>query len=146
MLCCNFWLLASDEETPFYHHGWYQGEHCLIPEMATNSNTIPENSTPAPGMETEVQKKHPIKHYVLLPTYEWGIAEWHLEVIQPFIKKHKATIGFSIEEAKLAAKVTIIGNPQSFPEEKLQDIRSAGSFVERISGDGTSIATQLSER
>ncbi len=91
-------------------------------------------------------QSHPIKHYVLLPTYEWGIADWHLEVIQPFIKKYKATIGFSIEEAKLAAKVTIIGNPQSFPEEKLQDIRAAGSFVERISGDGTSIATQLSER
>lgn len=145
VVCCNFWLLASDEETAYYHHGWYQGEHCLIPEISTQRNPINENASDTENQMT-VEHTHPIKHYVLLPTYEWGIADWHLEVVQPFIKKHKATIGFSIEEAKLAAKVTIIGNPQSFSEEKLQDIRSAGSFVERISGDGTSIATQLSER
>ncbi|MAT41012.1 MAG: hypothetical protein CL609_01635 [Anaerolineaceae bacterium] len=146
VMCCNFWLLASDEGTPYYHHGWYQGEHCLIPEIPSNTNQHDELINVNPETETTSSQKHPIKHYVLLPTYEWGIADWHLEVIQPFIKKHKATIGFSIEEAKLASKVTIIGNPQTFPEEKLQDIRSAGSFVERISGDGTSIATQLAER
>jgi hypothetical protein len=146
VMCCNFWLLASDEGTPFYHHGWYQGEHCLIPEIPSNTNQQDDLATESSETGTELSQKHPIKHYVLLPTYEWGIADWHLEVIQPFIKKHKATIGFSIEEAKLASKVTIIGNPQTFPEEKLQDIRSGGSFVERISGDGTSIATQLAER
>ncbi len=146
VFCCSFWVLASDEDSPYYHQGWYQGKHCLIPENPSNTNLPNPNQDKSSRQPDPHNTNHPIAHYVLLPTYEWGIADWHLEVIQPFIKKHKATIGFSIEEAKLAVKVTIIGNPQSFTEEKLQDIRSAGCFVERISGDGTSIATQLSER
>jgi hypothetical protein len=91
-------------------------------------------------------KVHPIAHYLLLPVYEWGVADWHLDIIRPFIKKHQPTVGYSLEEAAYAAKVTIIGNHHSFPEESLEALRKAGCQVERISGDGTSIATQLAER
>ena len=149
VMCCNFWLLAADESSEFYPHGWYQGEHCLLPKLPTRSKQRAEETNP----EVENEEKsifkdtaHPIKHYLLLPTYEWGIADWHLEVIQPYVKKYKATIGFSLDEAKLASKVTIIGSPQSVPEETIQEIREAGCYVERITGDGTSIATQLAER
>lgn len=89
---------------------------------------------------------HPIQHYLLLPSYEWGIADWHLEVIQPFVKRHRATVGFSLEEASLAQKVTVLGGPQVFSEEALTKLRSTGSLVDRISGDGTTIASLLAER
>jgi hypothetical protein len=88
----------------------------------------------------------PIKHYLLLPAYEWGVSDWHLDVIKPFVRKHQPTIGFSLAEAALAEEVTVIGGEQSFSEESLSELRSKGCRVERISGDGTSIATQLSER
>jgi putative cell wall-binding protein len=81
-----------------------------------------------------------------LPSYEWGVADWHLDVIRPFVKKYKPTIGFSLAEASLAEKVTVIGNNQSFSEDQLDSLRATGSHVERISGDGTSIATSLQER
>ena len=55
-------------------------------------------------------------------------------------------MGFSIDEAMLANQVTIVGGEQSFSEEALARLRDAGCQVERISGDGTSIATQLAER
>ena len=87
-----------------------------------------------------------IRHYLLLPTYEWGIADWHLDIIRPFVKKHAATVGFSLEEAALAEMVTAIGNDQTFPEELLDRLRSAGCKVERIDGDGTTIASKLAER
>jgi hypothetical protein len=90
--------------------------------------------------------RRPIKHYLLLPTYEWGIAEWHLDAIKPFVKKYQPTIGFSLKEAVLASKVTVVGNEQSFPEEILERLRASGCEVERISGDGTSIATLLATR
>ena len=89
---------------------------------------------------------HPIAHYLLLPLYEWGVSDWHLDVAKPFIKKHMLTVGFSVSEAVYAAQVTVIGGPQTFPEETLQFLRDSGCTVERISGDGTSIATLLAER
>jgi hypothetical protein len=89
---------------------------------------------------------HPLQHYLLLPAYEWGVSEWHLDVIKPFVKRHLPTIGFSISEAALASRVTVVGGPQSFPDESLQYLRDSGCTVDRISGDGTSIASQLAER
>jgi hypothetical protein len=81
-----------------------------------------------------------------LPKYEWGISDWHLEASKPFILKHQPTVGFSLDEAKLAVQVTVVGGEQSFSEEALTQLRNAGCQVDRISGDGTSIATQLAER
>jgi putative cell wall-binding protein len=46
----------------------------------------------------------------------------------------------------MASRVTVLGDAQAIPEEALDKLRQAGSFVERISGDGTSIASILAER
>ena len=91
-------------------------------------------------------KNHPIDHYLLLPVYEWGIADFHLEVTRPFIQKYHPTIGFSVNEAAYARRITVIGGVETFSEELLENFRQSGSIVERISGDGTSIATQLAAR
>jgi hypothetical protein len=94
----------------------------------------------------ENEPVHPVDHYLLLPAFEWGVAEWYLEVARPFIVKHKPAIGFSIEEASLAKKVTIVGGDKFFNPEAVAHLRSTGCEVEQISGDGTSIATLLAER
>ena len=124
------------------------------PRQATQAG-----SSPLPGkFETPVEESaeefgrrgskalnaHPIKHYLLLPAYEWGIADWHLDVIRPFVKKHQPTVGFSLYEARFAQKVTIVGGAEAFPEEDVAELRAVGCSVERIHGDGTSIATTLS--
>jgi hypothetical protein len=83
---------------------------------------------------------------LLIPTYDWGVADWHLEIIRPFVKKYRPVIGFSLEEASLAHEVTVIGNTHSFTEEQLNHLRNSGCKVRRISGDGMSIASQLLER
>jgi len=111
-----------------------------------SANQIGQNPKMNPQREKNTNFVRPIDHYLLLPVYEWGVADWHLDVIRPFIKKHRATVGFSIKEAALAKKVTVVGNVQSFPEELLDKLRSAGCEVERIQGDGTSIASQLATR
>jgi hypothetical protein len=84
--------------------------------------------------------------YVLLPHYEWGVSDWHLNVIQPYVRRHYATVGFSREEASHARHVLVIGDEQCFPENELVELRQNGCLVERISGDGTTIASMLSER
>ncbi|MCE1254880.1 MAG: hypothetical protein LWX83_15200 [Anaerolineae bacterium] len=108
------------------------------------AKSMPRQASPV-QQSTSVPQR-PIQHYLLLPTYEWGVADWHLEVIQPFIKKYRPTVGFSVKEAALAKRVTVIGNTQTFPESLLDQLRQLGCLVERISGDGTSVATQLAER
>jgi hypothetical protein len=95
---------------------------------------------------TSTRITHPISHYLLLPTYEWGISEWHLEAIRPFIRKYRATVGYSLNEAALAARVTVIGSEAEYSEEVLQQLRQSGCRVERIIADGTTLATVFAER
>ena len=96
--------------------------------------------------ETKGIRQFVIQHYVLLPSYDWGIPDLYLDAIRPFIKKYHATSGFSLEEASCAAFVTVIGGEDLFTEEDLDTLRFNGAVVERISGDGTSIASVLEQR
>lgn len=89
---------------------------------------------------------HPLEHYLLLPTYEWGIADWHIDVIKPFIKKYQPTIGFSVQEASLSQKVTVLGGQQVFSDETLDQLRNSGSEVHRIEGDGTELVSNISKQ
>ena len=89
---------------------------------------------------------HPIQHYLLLPYFEWGVSEWHLDAVKPFVRKHRPALGFSIAEASLAGTVTVIGNENEIPESALDQLRQAGCKVERIEAHGTSLATLLAER
>jgi hypothetical protein len=151
VLAANFWLLADDAGSPHASDAWYRTDGStrqIVNELRakeTQSKTIRAEMPPEIPKNLETGN-HPVGHYLLLPSYEWGVADWHLDVIRPFVKKYKPTIGFSLAEASLAEKVTVIGNNQSFSEDQLDSLRATGSHVERISGDGTSIATSLQER
>lgn len=147
VLACAFHLVAqpADNKAPF--GAFYDLEDQPTPVQTAviqwlNSRKNGEKTKNDPLCENI----HPLQHYLLLPAYEWGISEWHLDVIKPFVKRHLPTIGFSLSEAALATKITVVGGPQSFSEESLQYLRDLGCTVERISGDGTSIASQLAER
>jgi hypothetical protein len=143
-----FWLLASDVEGKFRQFAWYDEQGGSLPVVAAikefaAKHSVPIESKTLPPLGPGDQR---LEHYLLLPTYEWGVADWHLDVIRPYVKKYQPTIGFSIKEATLARQVIVIGNTQVFSDSDLEMLRSSGCQVERISGDGTSIATQLAER
>lgn len=153
--CCNFYLLAAEPNTEEQIHAWYRSDEDTLPivgmlspepakaeDVSQSAEELPKN-VPA---STEANSSHPIEHYLLLPQYEWGVAEFHLDASRPFVQKYHPTLGFSIQEAFLAKKITVVGGETSFPEELLDQMRQNGCLVERISGDGTSIATQLAER
>ncbi len=159
VIACNFWLLAAGSESPFQPQAWYPEDGEPLPAVehlkswamqSEGSSSIPAAAKMGP-MGRDLYREasgssHPIRHYLLLPTYDFGVADWHLNVIRPFVKKYRPTVGFSLAEAALAARVTVLGDAQAIPEEVLEKLRQMGSLVERISGDGTSIATQFSER
>jgi hypothetical protein len=162
VLAANFWLLTDDEGSQHVEDAWYRPDGStrqIVTELRGKSDQGKSMRAEMPpdmaktievdtvqGAELTPDSSHPIEHYLLLPSYEWGVADWHLDVIRPYVKKFRPTIGFSLPQAALAQKVTVIGNAQSFSDEQLQTLRASGCQVERISGDGTSIATQLQER
>ncbi len=148
VVSCNFWLLAAAPDSPYLQQAWVQPEGQTLPVVGTIRQWFAhlQETKVAAGVTAASKSAHAIEHYLLLPHYEWGIADWHLEVIRPFVKKYTPTIGFSLAEATHAGHVTVIGNQSSYSDDDINMLRSAGCVVERISGDGTSIATQLAER
>lgn len=149
---CCFYLLSAEPDTENVSQAWFKGNEEVLPIVRMIAPETTDHSAPSILKEASSQTKvppsdsHPINHYLLLPVYEWGVADFHLEATKEYIRKFKPTVGFSIEEAFLAKKVTAFGGEQTFPEETLARLIENGCEVERISGDGTSIATLQVER
>jgi hypothetical protein len=151
MAAC-FWLLAADPTSPQSAQAWFDNEGhpgvlaAAMREQQREQAARRRQPAGGKGVAGDVREGLPIRHYLLLPGFEWGVPDWYLEVIRPFVKKYRPTIGFSIDEASLAERVTVVGNSPHFTTEMMSRLESAGCQVEQIGGDGTSIATQLAER
>jgi hypothetical protein len=154
VLAGNFWLLTSAGNHLEDSSAWFDAIGNTLPAVSliqrwwasrepvrAKSSEGEEHASP----ETKGHNRKAIRHYLLLPEYDWGVSEWHLQIVQPFILKHKPTVGFSVDEACLAEKVTIIGGKQSFTQDMVDRLIFSGCEVKQVSGDGTSIATQLAE-
>ena len=144
VLACNFWLLSTSPTSPFKSQAWFQpdGSHLPIVDRVQTwlSAMPPENHNAIQAI------RQPIAHYLLLPSFEWGVADWHLEAIRPYVKKYRPTIGFSAVEARLAQKVTVVGGYELFPEDIVEQLLSAGCIVEQIRASGTELAEIMSDR
>lgn len=129
--------LTGNEDCCAAEHRFYSpdGEANPIVGAFMNAESKPEIKS--------VSGKFRITHYLLLPSFEWGVADWHLKVTKSFIKKHRPTVGFSLEEAFQAEQVTVIGSEENFSEKDLSQLRNQGCLVRRIEGDGTKIASLL---
>lgn len=150
VLCGNFRLLATEPEAPDALQAWYLCGEKVNPRVHALKRWVSYTRSKPIAIQSKGDNKfndnHPIPHFLILPAYEWGITDWHLNAARPFIRKYRPMIGFSLNHAYLAERVTVVGGAEQFPESALEKLRSAGCRVERISGDGTSIATQLAER
>jgi hypothetical protein len=160
ILACSFWILSARDSDAWQPQAWFHenGSPTLLGKAMqekTLTSVIKPQKRPSLAVTQAMPKanptghqngNHPLKEYILLPKYDWGIADFHLDAIRPYIKKYQPTIGFSMEEAKFARQVLIIGGEQTFPISYVNELKAAGCSVERISGDGTEIATNLAER
>lgn len=139
VVCGAFWLLSCSPSLPELSQAWFDAE------AKPREKVEIFRAWRARSKVTQLGANR-IKHYLLLPTYDWGIDEVHLDAIRPFLRKHRPAVGFSLDEAVLADCVTVIGDETTYPEDTLNRLRQAGCRVERIQGDGTTIASLLAER
>ena len=150
VLTCNFWLLSAAQGDPEVNNSWYKPDQDQLPvvtmlkESVANGGADPSSSSKYMSSgPPNINGLRPISHYLLLPSFEWGAADWQLDAIRPFINKYQPTIGFSPVEASHAKKVTVIGGATNVPESIIDGLLAAGCIVEQISGDGMNIATML---
>ncbi len=102
------------------------------PELSLNSSDAPAQfSTDQPL----------ISHYILLPLYAWGAADWDFELISPLLRDSHPTVGFSLNEASRAERVTVVGGPGVFSDEALALLRDSGCTIDRLTENGTVIAS-----
>ncbi len=86
------------------------------------------------GAASRAEGYKPIDHYLLLPLFEWGTTRWHVTIVTEYVEAFLPTVGFSVDEARLAKRVTIIGNEQGVSARAAQELIAAGCQVERIAG------------
>jgi hypothetical protein len=149
VLAGHFWLLSSPPGSPLLDYVWYPPGGSPQPEVRALRQLASNLTHPIGTGRKSIQysEKYPaINHYLLLPSFDWGVTDWYLKAARPFIKRHLPTVGFSLAEAVLATRVTVVGGPQFFSDDDLNHLRASGCIVERINGDGMSIATQLADR
>jgi hypothetical protein len=147
LLNVNLWLLAAGEGSPFAAEAWYRpggitltAAHAL--KQAPSHGLPParrrEDESKALGLEQAASKmsggtEKMLRHYVLLPVFEWGVSDWHWSAALDFVKAHRPVCGFSVDEATHAERVTIVGNEQGVSPAVEEILRQAGCAVERIS-------------
>ena len=86
------------------------------------------------------QWMYPIDHYLLLPSYDWGIPENILERVRPIIREIRPTIGFSLIEAMNARKVTVWNEDSAFSDLDIQMLREAGCLIDEKVSKSLSVA------
>ncbi len=137
-----FWLLAADVDDPLNSQAWFRTPSDPHPIAVALEKEFP--GLPQPEASTNGDA-YPISHYLLLPTYDGQISDAHFDLIRPFVKKHHPTIGFSLQEARQARRVTILNGAGTYPDQEISQLRLAGCIVEEIDDHGINIASQYGE-
>lgn len=151
LLSLNFWLLSAAAGETASSYAWYAEDGTpgvigqAVQQAVANLPDLSGGPVPAGSHAKEVLQ-HPLRHYLLVPVYPWGISEWHLKAIQPLIQKDHPVVGFSVREARLAKKVTVVGDPSIFPDETIRALRLAGCEVERLPLAGIDLAPSADNR
>jgi hypothetical protein len=137
VISCNFWLLSETSNSNQSNLRWFKENgkplnnsiDTLVGLKKEHQNLI--NKSEFKLANNVAEWVYSIDHYLLLPTYEWGVPEHVLERIRPLIRQTKPTVGFSIPEASLARKVTVWNENSIFSQEEINFLRNSGCQVDQ---------------
>jgi hypothetical protein len=144
VLACNLWLLAAQSApgTEKNKLTWFEltGQPTKIAEKWFEWRGVeaPRGNKTVEGTSAPLEAKsetpfvargtHTIRHYLLVP----NAADLFDESLKPFVTEHQPTIGYSIEEAMQATRVTLAGGLQSFSDELIRNLIGAGCQVDSL--------------
>lgn len=146
VLCFNYFLLSASVESEFIAQSWYQSENDpqpIVEKFKQWKTKIAAHSIKK-SIPTDKPSGSVLSHYVLIPDCHEDLLAYYMETLRGFFLKHKPVMGFCIEEALLAHRITVVGDIQQYPAGTLEKLLSSGCQVEHIFRDGTVIASTFS--
>ncbi len=134
VIACNIYLLAAEQQAPEALFAWFDGKTGLIPaakEIAQEYFPPSEEETKVGVLNEGFFKKatHPIKHYLLIPADQSANLDMQIRTALPFIQKHHLTVGFSLDEAQMAERVTILSEKNKFARELVIRLQRKGCQI-----------------
>jgi hypothetical protein len=139
------WISSDGQQFPIIHRiqEWISQQTYYLNESGINSiNIHPETSG-----QTSVQPVQDklIQNYLLMPLYTWGVADWELDSVRKFILKEHPTLGYSVEEAKLASTVTIFEPKPGMMDSVSSLLTDAGCKINILNLNGMRIAPSFNK-
>jgi len=136
VLCCNFFVLSVDSDERYRPYGWFNSDGS--PTRLTSS-LHPSLATGDRGSKYPVNKEkisnapYTYRRYVYFSHSLMNEIPSLLEVLDPYIRKFKPRIGFSLMDAEKAAHILIItSDTEKFRTEQAH-IFSNNSIIRIIS-------------
>ncbi|MBI4321378.1 MAG: hypothetical protein HY675_23035 [Chloroflexi bacterium] len=141
-----FWVLADDG--PVDIHAWYRNGGRTLPAVDA-LKTLEKRPRQfsweqrSQAIKSSPRDKKPIYHYVLLAISDDGPRGEDMEAVASYVAKFAPTVGFSVQEAKMASRITILGSGASVSDLDEKELREAGCLVERIECQGSRDAKRV---
>jgi hypothetical protein len=142
LLNVNFWLLTAADASPFAGQAMYRPDGGSMAAVKALKGIGPSGQQPqrrrineSKALQKDVgaaRGSKQLRHYLLLPVFEWGVSDWHWRMALEYVRAHRPVCGFSPDEAQHAQLVTLLGNEQGISAQVEQRLRQAGCQVERI--------------
>jgi hypothetical protein len=152
VIAANLWLLAAEAGAPEAEQAFFtasgdanevaqawlgetpvaaagsEPELIVVDEQMAYEEPVTRAHSVVEIEDTPLTGARPIRHYLLLP----NSSEWSLDRAKDFIAKFQPTIGYSVQEAKHAQRVTLAGGLQSFSDDLIRALIQAGCQVENL--------------
>jgi hypothetical protein len=125
---CFYTLTSNDDNS-----GWYRDDLAASPSAETLERLMLTSPVTAPPSSPV----KPIPHYVLLPSGEGRDLSLDWKAIEPFVLAIKPVVGYSPEDARLAAQVTLIGGESAISKKLETQLRDRGCKVRRFFDPGS---------
>jgi hypothetical protein len=145
----NFWLLVATAGDHYDADAWYPHDGKPVPaaeelkRLATT--TIGSGSNTGNLYLETLRPAKLLKHYVLLPLFEWGTSEWHWRLAGPLVRQENASCGYSLENAAEAERVTLVGDENEISQEVADKLKRAGCVVSRMRSSDINNALRLED-
>lgn len=123
-----FWLLLAPPEAPEAGAAWLEPggkPRGVVAALEALRPGRPHPETTAKRAPVEAER-----HYILLPSFARGVPPHYLSAVLPWLQNGAATVGFRLEEALQAQRVTVLGQPDDFPAEVRAALQASGAVLE----------------
>ncbi|GIV66071.1 MAG: hypothetical protein KatS3mg047_0464 [Bellilinea sp.] len=135
IISINFWLLSTGQGTPYTAWAWFE-EAQPLSKAASHLCQLKNVQTNRPLLhgilnEDSLRKAiRPLQHYLYLGENKENHLASVFQKYSTFILQNQPTIGFSLDEARLANRITLAVPPDQVPQDILEILQKQGCQID----------------